>query len=143
MRTKAEVRHSARRNTRLVDVAGAQLELGAKAERVVLAAPGAQRLQLDIHGEVAVPPVVADESCDTRGIRDEEILITIVVDVSDGDADPARRTNCRGQERRSIDEAAGAVVSKEIYVPASLRRRPGGADNEQVEPSVVVVVDKC
>ena len=121
-------------------LAGAELQPRADAERVVLAAAGAERLELDVQGEVAVPELVAQQTRRAGGIDEREILVAVVVDVGDRDRGGARGAQRRGENARSVEEFAGAVVAEEEErrLAAAARLRT----DDEIEPAVVVVVDE-
>src|SRR6185369_13904339 len=115
------------------------LHARADAERVVLPAAGAERLQLDVEGEVAVPELVAQEMRRAGRVDDREIFVAIVVDLGDGDRSGAEGTKLGGENVRAIEEGPVAVVAEEEE-----RRLPAAATgtDDEIEPAIVVVVDE-
>jgi hypothetical protein len=90
VRPQAEVRHTIRDDPGLVDRAGPHLQPRANTKVVILAATRTHAQQLHFHSHVRVAAVVAKHANADR-IADEDILITVSVDVSDGDRRGAPR----------------------------------------------------
>ena len=127
------MRHGVCDDTSLVELAGTHLEPGADAVRVVLAAPETQRREPDAHREVRVPTVVA-EQVDAALAPEDEILIAVAVDVGDHQRSDGIAPYFRRQELAAVCEPAGPIVVEQRGA-----MRPG---DDQVEPTVVVVVEK-
>src|SRR5204862_3588032 len=66
MRAETEMRHPSGGDAGLIDVAGTELEPRADPKVVVLTAPRTKRLQLDVHGEIAVAAIVAQKVRDSH-----------------------------------------------------------------------------
>ena len=141
MRPKAKMRHATRHDARLQDLARAQLDPGPDAEVIVLAAPGAQSLELYARGQILVAAVVSQEANIAVRIRNKEILVAVIVDVGDGERCASHHVHRCGQQVRPILEPA-VIVVKEKYAWTCRSLRDRRARDDEIEPAVIVVVDE-
>ena len=122
-------------HARLIELARAKLDPGANAERVVLAAARAQRRELDPARQPGSAALVAEQA-GTPGTADDEVLVSILVHITDDDA--RTRLQSRGEQRGAVLEPARAVVAQEEHAAAA--RCGGCPGDDEVEPPVIVAV---
>src|SRR4029077_735115 len=104
-------RHTTGHDARLIELARADLEPRADAERVVLAAAGAERRELHLHAKVGVATVVAQQ-VDAVAIAEEVVLIAVAVDVGDEHRSNGIVLHLRRQYGAGILEAFATIVVK-------------------------------
>ena len=96
--------------------------------------PAPRPAELDVHGEVRVPLLVAQQARRAAGVDRGDVLVAVVVDVGDDERSGASRAEVRRENRRAVEEPASAVVAQEHEAVRARAR----ADDE-IEPAVVVV----
>ena len=132
--------HPVGHEPQLVEIARAELERRPEPEGVVLAAPLAQPDQVDLHVLIDVPAVVAQQPGPSVPADDDQIEVAVLVVVGDGDRPAGAQAVGGGKDPRVVLEASRAVVAEqEDAAPA---RRRGLAHDDQIEPAVVVEVEK-
>ena len=111
MTAQSKGRHATGHDARLIELARADLEPRADAERVVLAAAGSERRELHLHAEVGVAPVVAQQ-VDAVAVAEEDILIAVAVEVGDQQRPNRIVLHLMRQYEAGILEAFATIVVK-------------------------------
>src|SRR6185295_4499729 len=102
----------------LVDLTSAYLDPRSDAERVVLAAPRAERRKLDLHSKTGVAAVVAEQvhaGCASH----EQVLVSVAVHVAHHYRYRVPRPHRGGEQCGTIREPAGVVGVKERHAARS------------------------
>ena len=137
---EAEVGDPVGHDAQLVEIARAELERRAEPEGVVLAAPLAQPDQVDLYVLIHVPAVVAQQPGPSVPADDDQIEVAVLVVVGHGDRAAGPQAVGGGKDRGVVLEASRGVVAEQEH--AAPARRRGLAHDDQIEPAVVVEVEK-
>src|SRR2546422_8524044 len=119
-----------------VEIARPQLERRAESEGVVLSAPLAQPDQPYFDILIDVPAVVAEQPGPPIPPGDNQVEVSVLIDVGYGDGPP--RPQAVGKDRRVVLEPSCRVVTEQEHTTPAGRGGRGFAHHDQIELAVVV-----
>src|SRR4051812_45704462 len=102
MRAKPKMGYAIGGDACLVNLSRSQLQSRADTERVVLAASVAQALELDVHRQIAVSKVIAQQSGCAAAVDQEKILVSVFVDIRNRERRSSGGTDRSGKHIRAI-----------------------------------------